>query len=106
MMLKQQWQYLNLTRNSFCILFLAKGIMSYRQIISSHLYVHLKGTCSVAGQALSTPVSKLNNVNVNYLKIPKKHCGLHKMLSQVTCGHVFEIHTKKQLIHTKKQLNS
>jgi len=38
MTLTQQWQYLNLTRN---ILFPAKGIVSYRQIISSHLYVRL-----------------------------------------------------------------
>jgi len=37
-----QWRYLNLTRNSFDILFPAKGIMSYRQIISSSLYVRLK----------------------------------------------------------------
>jgi len=39
MTLTQQWQYLNLTRNTFHILFSAKGIMSYRQIISSRLYV-------------------------------------------------------------------
>jgi len=51
MTLTQQWQYLNLTRNSFYILFLAKGIVSYRQIIFSRLYVHLKGTCSVASRA-------------------------------------------------------
>jgi len=41
------------TRNSFYILFPAKGIVSYRQIISSCLYVRLKGTCSLVGQALS-----------------------------------------------------
>jgi len=41
MMLTQQWRYLNLTRNSFYILFPAKGIVSYRQIISSRLYVRL-----------------------------------------------------------------
>ena len=32
------------SRNSFYILFPAKGALSYRQIISSCLYVHLKGT--------------------------------------------------------------
>jgi len=42
MTLMQQWLHLNLTRNSFCMLFLAKGIVSYRQIISSHLYIRLK----------------------------------------------------------------
>jgi len=34
----QQWLCLNLTRNSFYILFPAKDIMSYKQIISSCLY--------------------------------------------------------------------
>jgi len=38
----QQWRYLIFTRNSFYILFPAKGIVSYRQIISSRLYVRLK----------------------------------------------------------------
>jgi len=52
MMLTQQWRYLSLTRNSFYILFLAKCIVSYRQIISSRLYVRLKETCSLAGGAL------------------------------------------------------
>jgi len=28
MTLMQQWQYLNLTRNSFCVLFPVKAIMS------------------------------------------------------------------------------
>jgi len=36
-------------------------------------------------------VNKLNNVNINYLKIPKKHRGLHKTPSRVSCGlHVLE----------------
>jgi len=48
MTLTQQWRYLNLTKNSFYILFPAEIIMSYRQIISSHLFVRLKGTCSLA----------------------------------------------------------
>jgi len=30
MTLTKQWRYLNLTGNSFCILFLAKGIVRYR----------------------------------------------------------------------------
>jgi len=37
MTLTQQWRYLNLTTNSFYILFPAKGIMSHRQDISSRL---------------------------------------------------------------------
>jgi len=44
MMLTQQWRYLNLARKSFHILFPAKGIMTCREIISSPLYVRLKGT--------------------------------------------------------------
>jgi len=52
MMLTQQWRYRNLTRNRFYILFPAKGVVSYRQIISSGLYVRLTGTFSLAGQAL------------------------------------------------------
>jgi len=39
-------------QNSFYILFLAKYIVSYRQIISSRLYVRLKETCSLAGGTL------------------------------------------------------
>jgi len=30
-------------------------------------------------------MNKLNNVNVNYLKIPKKHHRLHKMLLLAMC---------------------
>jgi len=52
MMRTQQWRYPNLTRDSFSILFPAKGIVSYRQIISSSLYIHLIGTCSLAGREL------------------------------------------------------
>jgi len=51
MPLTKQWRYLNLTRNSFYILFLAKGIASYKKIISSRLYVCRKGTCSLGGRA-------------------------------------------------------
>jgi len=52
MTLMKQWRYLKSTRHSFYILFLAKGIASYGQVIPSHLYVRLKGTCSLASQAL------------------------------------------------------
>jgi len=70
MTMKQQWQYLNLTRNSFYILSPAKGIMRYWQIISRRLYIRLQ----------------VNNFNVNYLKIPRKHRGQHKTPSRATCG--------------------
>ena len=53
MTLMQQWR--NLTKNSFCILFPSKSIINYRQIISSGLYVRLKGTCSLAGRVFETP---------------------------------------------------
>jgi len=52
MTLTQQYRYLNLTRNSFYILFLVKDVVSYTQIVSSSLYVRLKGTCSLVGRAL------------------------------------------------------
>jgi len=52
MTLMQKWQHLNLTRNSFYILFPAKCIVNYRELISSRLYVRLKGACSFAGRAL------------------------------------------------------
>ena len=44
----QQWRYVNLARNSFYILFPAKGVVSYALIISSRLNVRSKGTCSLA----------------------------------------------------------
>ena len=83
--LTQQWRYLNLARNSFCILFSAKGFVSYMQIVSNRLYVPSKGTCSLAGRVLWNTSESLNSANVNYLKIPKKHHGPHKMLSRATC---------------------
>ena len=89
MTLMQQWQYLNLTRNSFYILFPAKGIVSYRQIIYNCLNICLSKTCSLASRALWNTGNKLNNINVNYLKIPKKHCGFagpHTTLSWVACS--------------------
>jgi len=52
MTLTQQRRYLNFTRNSFYALFLAKGVMGYKEIISSRIYVRLKGTCSLTGRAL------------------------------------------------------
>jgi len=56
MTLTQQWLYLNLTRNSFHFLFPEKGMMSYREIISSLLYVLLK---ELTGQALSKTVEQI-----------------------------------------------
>jgi len=47
----QKWRFLNFTVNSFYILFPAKGIMTYRQIIARQFYVRLIGTCSLAGRA-------------------------------------------------------
>ena len=47
-----QWRYLNLTKNSFYILFPAESSVSYRQTISSRFYIRLKGTRSLAGGAL------------------------------------------------------
>ena len=55
MTLTQQRLYLNLNRNSFYILFLAKGIVSYRQIISSRLCLRIKGTCSLVSRELLNP---------------------------------------------------
>jgi len=52
MTLTQQWWYVNLIRNTFYILFSVKCIMSYRQIISNHLYVLLKGTSSCTRREL------------------------------------------------------
>jgi len=43
---------LELYQKPFYILFPAKGIMSYRQIISSGLYDRSKGTSSLAGRAI------------------------------------------------------
>jgi len=31
-------------------------------------------------------VNKVKNLNVDYMKIPKTHCGKHKMPSGATCG--------------------
>jgi len=59
LMLTQQWRYRNLASKSFYILFRAKGIISYRQIISSRPYVRSKGICSLAvAEHFETPVSK------------------------------------------------
>jgi len=63
MMLMQQWQYLNLVRNTFYILFLAKCIVSNMQIISSRLYVLFGETCLLAVENL-IPVNKINNLNL------------------------------------------
>jgi len=53
MALMQQLQYLNISKNSFHILFSARGIVSYREIIPSRLYIRLKGTCSLFSRALT-----------------------------------------------------
>ena len=48
---------------------------------------------------LQTFVNK-PNVNINYLKIAKKHCGLHKMPWQATCGrHVWDFRCRTNHIH-------
>jgi len=54
MALTQQQRCLNLTavQTAFEFYFPAKGIISYGRIVSSRLYVCLKGTCSLAGRAL------------------------------------------------------
>jgi len=52
MTLTQQRRHLNLTENSFYTLFPAKGIMSYRHVIPSCLYVPSKGTCTLASRGL------------------------------------------------------
>jgi len=77
MTLTQQWRYLNLTRSSFYILFPTKGIMNFRQIISTlrsfkrNLFTRWPSTFKIR-------VSSLNNMNVNYLKILRKHHGPQK----------------------------
>jgi len=48
MTLMQEWLYLKHTRNSFYILFPAKGIASHSEIISNLLYVRLKGNLLLA----------------------------------------------------------
>ena len=59
-----------LAGNSFYILFPAKGIMNYRQIISSRLYVRIsqlwpsEELIYSLAEHFSTPVNELNNVNV------------------------------------------
>jgi len=77
MTLTKQRRYLNPARNSFYILFPAKGIVSYRQIISSRLYVHKELIHSPA-EHFQPPVIKINNVNVIYLKFPKSIAGRTK----------------------------
>jgi len=64
----------------------AKGIVSYRQVISSHLNVRLnfKGNLFTPWPSTYT-ANKLNDINVKYLKIPKKHRRPHETPSQATC---------------------
>jgi len=49
MTLTQKSLYLKLTRNSFCIIFPANDIVSYREFISSPLHVRLKQLCPTRG---------------------------------------------------------
>jgi len=86
MTLAQQWRHLNVTRNSFCILFPAKGIMSSRQIISSGLYVRLKELVHSLEEHFETPLKKLNDISVFFSILPKKHCRPHKLVSRAKCG--------------------
>jgi len=60
----QQWRYLNLSKT--VLHFPAKGIVTYMLSVHS------------PAEHFQTPGNKLNNVNVNYLNIPKKHRGPHK----------------------------
>jgi len=86
MTVTQQWRYLNLTRNSFYILFPEKGIMSSRQsFLAVSTFVSKELVQSLA-ENFWIPLNNRNNVNFNYLKIPKTHCGPHKMPSRATCG--------------------
>jgi len=101
MTLTQQWQHLTCTRKSLFIVFPAKGIVNYRQIPSSGLYVRSKGTCSLSGRTLLT-VKKLNNLNVNYLKVPKIHRGPHLGLPDVFCKNTgLFVNNDKNLIIAK-----
>jgi len=50
-MLTQQWQYLNLVRNSIYILFPAKDVIQANHF-QPPLYICLKRTCALASQAL------------------------------------------------------
>jgi len=45
MTVTEHWQYLNLNRNSFFILFPAKAVVGNMEIISNLLCVRLKETC-------------------------------------------------------------
>jgi len=59
MTLTQQWRYFNLTRNNFYIVYPAKGIMSYRKITSSRLYVRLlRELVHSLAEHFRTPVNK------------------------------------------------
>jgi len=91
MTLTQQWQYLNLTvlGTVFTYYFLRK--VRSRKIISSRLYIHLKGTCSLGSRVL-TPVNKLNNINinVNYSKIPESSADRTKCPREPYAARVFE----------------
>ena len=79
MTLTQQRRHLNLTRNSFYVLFLAKCIVSCRQIISSRLYVRLKKNLFTHWPStFKHRWIKKKNLNADHMKIPKTHRGPHK----------------------------
>jgi len=75
----QKQRYLNLTGNNFYTFFLARSIMSYGQFIFYRLC-----TCLLAGRALLN-TGEWAKPNFNYLKIPRKHRGPHKIPSRATC---------------------
>ena len=87
MTLTQQWRYLNFTRNGFYILFPEQGIIwaPGKSFLAVSTFVSKELVHSLA-EHFQIPANNLNNVNSNYLKIPKKHCGPHKMPSRTTCG--------------------
>ena len=86
MTLTQKWRNLNLTRNSFYILFPAKDIMNYRRIILAACTFVSKELVHSLADEFWTPMNKLINLNVVYLKLPKKHRGPQKTPSRATCA--------------------
>jgi len=56
-------------------------------VVSTYI---LKELVHLLEEHFQTPVNKLSSINVNYLKIPKKHPRLHKTPLQATCRPSFE----------------
>jgi len=90
MTLTQQWWYLNFTRNSFYTLFPEQSIIwvQSKSYLAVSTFVSKELVHSLA-EHFQIPVNNLNNLNSYHLKIPKKHCGPHKMPSRATCGPSF-----------------